>query len=77
VDALATGREADPVRSAGLLLGGEVPWPVADLRVDWHDDPVAELRALWAVWEPQLEDYVTRALNPEGAPSFGVAGDEA
>jgi uncharacterized Ntn-hydrolase superfamily protein len=64
------------VRSAGLLVGGEVPWPVADLRVDWHADPAAELRALWELWEPQLEDYLTRALDPERAPAFGVAGDE-
>ena len=64
------------MRSAGLLIGAEVPWPVADLRVDWHDDPAAELRALWEVWEPQLDDYVTRALHPERAPSFGVPGDE-
>jgi uncharacterized Ntn-hydrolase superfamily protein len=69
--ALAAGREERPVRSAGLLLCGDVPWPVADLRVDWHDDPVAELRALWELWEPQIDDYVTRALDPERAPAFG------
>jgi uncharacterized Ntn-hydrolase superfamily protein len=73
---LAAGGEEGPVRSAGLLVGAEVPWPVADLRVDWHDDPAAALRALWEVWEPQLEDYVTRALHPEQAPAFGVPGDE-
>jgi uncharacterized Ntn-hydrolase superfamily protein len=73
---LAAGGEEGPVRSAGLLVGAEVPWPVADLRVDWHDDPAAELRALWEVWEPQLSDYVTRALHPERAPAFGVPGDE-
>jgi uncharacterized Ntn-hydrolase superfamily protein len=73
---LAAGGEAGAVRSAGLLVGGEVPWPVADLRVDWHADPAAELRALWELWEPQLEDYLTRALDPERAPAFGVAGDE-
>ena len=65
---LAAGGEAGPVRSAGLLVGADVPWPVVDLRVDWHDDPVAELRALWELWAPQLDDYVTRALDPEQPP---------
>jgi uncharacterized Ntn-hydrolase superfamily protein len=73
---IAAGGEAGPIRSAGLLISGAVPWPIADLRVDWHDAPITELAALWAVWQPQMEAYVTRALNPSGAPSFGVPGDE-
>ena len=28
-----------------------------------------------AMWEPQLADYVTRALDPSSAPSYGVPGD--
>ncbi len=73
---LHAGGEAGPVRSAGLYMVGAVPWPIADLRVDWHDDPIGELAALWAVFQPQMDDYVTRALNPSAAPSFGVPGDE-
>lgn len=69
---LAAGGEAGPVRSAGLLVAGDVEWPIADLRVDWHDAPVTELRALWSVYRPQLDDYVTRALDPEAAPGYGV-----
>jgi uncharacterized Ntn-hydrolase superfamily protein len=73
---LAAGGEAGPVHSAGMLLVREVPWPVADLRVDWSDgDPVADLHRVWAIYKPQLEDYVTRALNPTAAPRFGVPGD--
>lgn len=75
--ALEAGGEAGPVHSAGLKLVRDVPWPVADLRVDWSDDdPVAELSALWLRYAPQLNDYVTRALDPSAAPSYGVAGDE-
>jgi uncharacterized Ntn-hydrolase superfamily protein len=75
--ALAAGGEEGPVHSAGLLIVRDVPWPVADLRVDWSDgDPIAELRRLWVLYKPQLEDYVTRALNPTAAPSFGVPGDK-
>ena len=73
---LAAGGEEGPVRSAGLVVCDRVEWPVADLRVDWHDEPIGVLRALWEVWEPQMGDYVTRALDPSGAPSFGVPGDQ-
>ena len=74
---IAAGGEAGPVHSAGLLVARDVAWAVTDLRVDWaDDDPVGELAALWARWEPELEGYVTRALHPGDAPSFGVPGDE-
>jgi uncharacterized Ntn-hydrolase superfamily protein len=72
---LQAGGEEGPVRSAGLLIAGEVPWPIADLRVDWADDPIGELTELWAIWKPQMSDYVMRALNPSGAPGYGVPGD--
>jgi uncharacterized Ntn-hydrolase superfamily protein len=73
--ALAAGGEAGPVRSAGLVVTDDVPWPVTDLRVDWHDNPLTELRRLWAVWAPQKSDYRTRGLDPTAAPSYGVPGD--
>lgn len=80
VAALVAGRdaggEAGPVRSAGLLVTDAVEWPVTDLRVDWADDPIGELSALWRVWEPQSESYVQRALDPSAAPAFGVPGNE-
>ncbi len=69
------GGEAGPLRSAGLLIGGEVSWPLAELRIDWDDEPMTKMFAGWAVYAPQIEDYVTRALQPEEAPSYGVPGD--
>ena len=73
---LARGGEAGPIHSAGLKLVDAVSWPVADLRVDWTDEcPIAGLAALWALYRPQLDAYVTRALHPAGAPSYGVPGD--
>jgi uncharacterized Ntn-hydrolase superfamily protein len=73
----AAGGEEGPVRSCGLVLVRDVGWYVADLRVDWSEaGPIAELRALWDIYEPQLDDYVTRALDPTQAPSYGVPGDE-
>jgi len=74
--ALKAGGEAGPVHSAGLQLVDKVSWPVADLRVDWTEGcPITELAAIWDVYKPQLGAYVTRALNPEAAPSYGVPGD--
>jgi len=61
---LAAGGEVSPVRSAGLVIAGSEAWPVTDLRVDWHDDPVGQLAGLWPLWQPQAESYVGRALRP-------------
>lgn len=74
--ALEAGGEAGPVRSAGLKLADQVSWPVADLRVDWTEAcPIEGLASLWDVYRPQLDAYVTRALDPDAAPSYGVPGD--
>jgi uncharacterized Ntn-hydrolase superfamily protein len=74
---LDAGGEAGPIHSAGMKLVREVAWPVADLRVDWTEgDPIAELGQLWQLYAPQLDAYVTRALDPREAPSYGVPGDE-
>jgi uncharacterized Ntn-hydrolase superfamily protein len=72
---LAAGGEAGPVHSAGLLIVSDVPWPLTDLRVDWGDDPVAELVTLWRLWRSQAAAYRTRALDPAAAPSYGVPGE--
>jgi uncharacterized Ntn-hydrolase superfamily protein len=74
--ALQAGGEAGPVRSAGLQVVDKVSWPVADIRVDWTEGcPIAELSTIWDIYKPQLDAYVTRALNPDSAPSYGVPGD--
>ncbi len=74
---LALGGEAGPVRSAGLKLVDDQDWPLADLRCDWTlDCPIAALDALWRLYKPQMQAYVTRALDPRSAPSFGVPGNE-
>jgi uncharacterized Ntn-hydrolase superfamily protein len=72
---LAAGGEAGPVRSAGLAVVESAAWRVTDLRVDDADDPAAELARLLTLWLPQKRDYLTRALDPETAPSYGVPGD--
>ena len=73
---LAAGGEEGTVHSAALLIADEQPWPLVDLRVDWDErDPVAVLRNLWTDYQPQMQAYVTGALDPASAPAYGVPGD--
>ena len=44
---------------------------------DWAEaDPIGQLAGLWQAYRPQMQDYLTRALDPTAAPSYGVPGDE-
>lgn len=71
------GGEAGPVHSAGLLVVDEQSWPLVELRIDWLEEcPIRALATAWDIYAPQMGDYVTRALNPGLAPSYGVPGDE-
>ncbi len=73
---LAAGGEEGPVHSAALIVADRMPFYLVDLRVDWEDDyPIAKLRSHWQAYEPQMMDYLNRAINPAAAPSYGVAGD--
>lgn len=74
---LVAGGEAGPVHSAALSIVDSPVWPIVDLRVDWADaDPIDELNTLWQAYKPQMQDYLTRALDPRSAPGYGVPGDE-
>ncbi|MCU6571750.1 DUF1028 domain-containing protein, partial [Klebsiella pneumoniae] len=74
---MSAGGEAGPVHSAALSIVDSPVWPIVDLRVDWTDaDPIDELNQLWQAYQPQMQDYITRALDPTQAPSYGVPGDE-
>lgn len=73
---LVSGGEMGSIKSAGLLVVHQQSWPLVDLRVDWDDaSPVSTLRRLWERFQPQMNDYVTRALDPAAAPAYGVPGD--
>ena len=76
--AMATGGEAGPVHAIGLKVVDKLSWPIVDLRVDWAEDtPIDRLQDLWNLYAPLADDYVTRAVDPERAPSFGVPADPA
>ena len=75
---LTAGGEAGPVHSAGLKIVDKLSWPVADLRCDWTEAcPIEAVAQLWEIYEPQMEAYVVRALDPRKAPSYGVPGDDS
>jgi uncharacterized Ntn-hydrolase superfamily protein len=74
--ALAAGGEEGPVRSAGISVVSGHGWRDTDLRVDWHEEPIAELDRLLQIWLPQREDYVVRGLDPASSIGYGVPGDD-
>lgn len=65
---LAAGGELKQVKSAALLVVHEQPFPLVDLRVELHPQPLTELRFLWELYRPQAELYVRRALDPDSLP---------
>jgi uncharacterized Ntn-hydrolase superfamily protein len=75
---VTAGGEAGAVHSAGLLIVDRQSWPYAELRIDWLDDgcPIDAMARAWDIYAPQADAYVTRALHPVAAPSYGVPGDE-
>ncbi len=73
---LVAGGERGPIHSAALYVVHDQNWPLIDLRTDWDDDaPLSHLRSIWRAYQPQVDAYVTRALDPASAPSFEVPGD--
>jgi uncharacterized Ntn-hydrolase superfamily protein len=74
--AIGAGGEAGPVHSAGLSVVSDAGWRITDLRVDWSDQPLADLESLVDLWLPQRDAYVQRGHAPAAAPGYGVAGDD-
>ncbi len=71
------GGELDQEHSIALLIyQPDLPFAYVDLRIDYDDDPLNNLKKLWGIYGPQAENYKVRALEPETAPSYGVKGDE-
>lgn len=64
---LEAGGEINPVRSATLLVASQFDFPEINLRVDDHDDPVAELRRIWSRYREQVDNFVLRVLDPDAA----------
>lgn len=59
------GGEHGAIASAALLVVEREDFPLVDIRVDRDPAPLAALRALWAEYAPQSDDYLRRALDPD------------
>ena len=70
------GGELDQEHSIGLLVYTDEPFAYVDLRIDYSENPLEDLKKLWEIYKPQANDYKVRAVVPELAPSYGVKGDE-
>lgn len=65
----AAGGEGKPVISAALVVMEAEIFPLVDLRVDLAPEAITALRTLWNTYAPSVRDYVTRAVDPDAAPS--------
>lgn len=59
------GGEFRQIKSAALLVVEQESFPLVDLRVDFHPQPLVQLRWLWEIYEPAVRVYVERAVNPD------------
>jgi uncharacterized Ntn-hydrolase superfamily protein len=61
------GGETRQEKSASLLVVHEHSFPLVDLRVDYDANAIGQLRFIWDNYVPQMNDYVQRAIDPEGS----------
>lgn len=64
---IEAGSEVNPLRSAALLVAERFPFPEVNLRVDWHDEPVAKLRRIGNLYKPDQAMYMQRVTDPDKA----------
>jgi uncharacterized Ntn-hydrolase superfamily protein len=58
------GGQPEGQNSSALLVYDKHPFPIVDLRVELHDEPVGELRRLWDWYVPMVPYYIERAFSP-------------
>jgi uncharacterized Ntn-hydrolase superfamily protein len=66
--AVEAGRDAggqpNGQRSAGILVYDWDIFPRVDLRADYNDEPIGELRYLLEIYKPLIPYYATRPSDP-------------
>jgi uncharacterized Ntn-hydrolase superfamily protein len=63
----AAPKQGLSMRSTGLVVWGKRDYSEIEVRVDMHEDPVRELRRVYADMKPSVEYYEQRARNPSKA----------
>jgi uncharacterized Ntn-hydrolase superfamily protein len=70
--ALEAGEEAGGefrlLKSAAVLVVDEQSFPLVDLRVEFDRAPLTELRFLWEIYRPEVQQYVRRTMDPDSIP---------
>jgi uncharacterized Ntn-hydrolase superfamily protein len=78
--ALEAGRDAGGQHggqnSAAILVYEHKSFPLVDLRVDHHDEPVAELRRVFEVFKPAMDYYALRQVKADVPPLHEVVPDQ-
>nr|WP_314074490.1 DUF1028 domain-containing protein [uncultured Roseococcus sp.] len=64
----AAGGEGRAVTSSALLVMEREVFPLVDLRVDLAPEAISALRDLWDAYAPSVDDFVTRAIDPDSWP---------
>lgn len=73
----AAGGETGTVHSAQMIAYLDQSFPHFDLRVDWSETPLAELRTLWERYEPEADAFMKRVLQPENVPNIAALVEAA
>ena len=71
------GRRGRPGALGRAAVADDVEWPIADLRVDWHDDPISELERAWdgvAAADGRLRH--ARASTPRPRPATACPAND-
>ncbi len=58
------GGQLEGQNSAALLVYGAEPFALVDLRVDWHPEPIGELRRIYDWFRPLIPYYQERVHDP-------------
>lgn len=58
------GGETKPIMAAALLIADKQSWPLVDLRIDWKENPISELEALWKFYKPYQQHYIDQVIAP-------------
>lgn len=66
---LEAGGEINPLRSATLLVAERFEFPEINLRVDWHEEPIAKLARTWRIYQTKMGGVLQRVTDPANAPS--------
>jgi uncharacterized Ntn-hydrolase superfamily protein len=60
----SAGGQAEGQFSGAIIVYGDEPFAEVDLRVDYHDEAVRELRRIYDWYRPLFAYYVERSYNP-------------